>query len=83
MTPASRISENTYSSSCFARCSRPVLRRVSRRRLRSSDLRRGTFYSYWTASTMLLRAAERAGRRPAKTPMRRPERRAARAGTLG
>jgi hypothetical protein len=40
-------------------------------------------YSYWTASTMLLRAAERAGRRPAKTPMKRPESRAARAGSLG
>ena len=40
-------------------------------------------YSYWTASTMPLRAAERAGRRPAKTPMKRPARRAAIAGTLG
>ena len=40
-------------------------------------------YSYWTASTMSLRAAERAGRSPARVPMRRPERRAARAGSLG
>ena len=40
-------------------------------------------YSYWTASTMPLRAAERAGRRPAKIPMKRPESRAARAGSLG
>src|SRR5215211_6414306 len=40
-------------------------------------------YSYWTASTMLLRAAERAGSRPAKMPMRRPERRAAAAGSFG
>src|SRR5215213_3184299 len=40
-------------------------------------------YSYWTASTMPLRAAERAGRRPAKMPMKRPESRAARAGSLG
>src|SRR5215207_4974064 len=40
-------------------------------------------YSYWTASTMLLRAAVRAGSSPAKTPIKSPERRAARAGILG
>src|SRR5215208_6574958 len=40
-------------------------------------------HSYWTASTMSLLAAERAGRRPAKTPMKRPESRAARAGSFG
>ncbi len=40
-------------------------------------------YSYWTASTMSLLAAVRAGRRPAKTPIRRPERRAASAETFG
>ena len=43
----------------------------------------GSSHSYWTASTMSLRAAVRAGRRPAKTPIRRPERRAASAGIFG
>ena len=37
-----------------------------------SDAESSGLYSYWTASTMLLRAAERAGRRPAKTPIKSP-----------
>jgi hypothetical protein len=40
-------------------------------------------YSYCTASTMFVLAAERAGRSPAKTPMRRPENRAAIVGIVG
>ena len=40
-------------------------------------------YSYCTASTMFVLAAERAGRSPAKTPIRRPESRAAIVGIVG
>lgn len=44
---------------------------------------RSRSYSYCTASTMLVLAAERAGGRPAKTPIKRPETMERTAGSVG